>query len=151
MILTLDVGTTTFKGALFNDDGSLCTLESLPMSIVSNSAGVHECDPRQWSEALGSIAKKFSGIGKVRAIVVSGNGPTLVPVLSRPVCRDGILGAETGMAKLWLDRSSVDEAAEISKRIGSFVDPSFSLPKALNLYRNQRDVYDKTLCFVSSF
>jgi xylulokinase len=151
MIFTIDVGTTTFKGALFNDDGSLHTLESLPMSIVSDTEGSYECDPRQWSDALGAICKKFSEIGKIRAVVVSGNGPTLVPVLGRPLCKAGVLGADAGLAKLWLDRSAVDEALEISQRIGSFVDPSFSLPKALKLFRNQRKIYDKTLCFLSSF
>jgi xylulokinase len=151
MILTIDVGTTTFKGALFDSSGKLILSESLPMRICSNGQSSHECDPRQWADALSAICRKFASNGPIRAIVVSGNGPTLVPVLGTPVCEAGSLKAPTAMARLWLDRRATAEAAEISTRMGLFVDASFSLPKALYLYRQERELYDRTLWFLSSF
>lgn len=147
MILTIDLGTTTLKAALFNRDGSL---HSLHHARIGEMAPGHLVDPMRWSIALQELCQRLSPLSAVKAIVISGNGPTLVPVLEEPEVREGILCARTGEARTWLDRRAVSESAEISAMLGTFVDSSFFLPKALYLMRHEKETYERSLCLLSS-
>ena len=147
MILTIDIGTTTLKAALFSEEGVLCSTSHAKVGAPSNSG---EIDPMLWSKALGSVCSALDPLSSVKAVVISGNGPTLVPVLGKPESKDGFLVARTGMARTWLDRRPVSEAAEISERLETFVDSGFFLPKALYLYHNERETYERSLWLLSS-
>lgn len=150
MILTIDVGTTTLKAALFNESRKLISFEYAKIHSESVASNNHEIDPLQWSAALQTVCNKLSPLHNVETIVISGNGPTLVPVLGKPEVKDGMLIARTAKARTWLDRRAVAESAEISEMLGTFVDSSFFLPKALYLFRNERETYDKSLWLLSS-
>ncbi|WP_422478429.1 xylulokinase [Pleomorphochaeta sp. DL1XJH-081] len=151
MILSIDVGTTTCKGALFDDNGYLREMVKVPLSLLPGMDGAQEADPFQWSKALGVICSKISQYDGLRAIVVSGNGPTVVPVFAEPDNNHTILHADSANARLWLDRRAVSEAQEISQRLGHFVDSSFILPQVLHLSRKDQSVYRKSKWFLSSF
>jgi xylulokinase len=84
-------------------------------------------------------------------VVVSGNGPTVVPVYEEPQVVGRIVHAPSANARLWLDRRAVDEAAEISARVGQFVDASFVLPQVLHIARMNPAMYEKSRWFLSSF
>jgi xylulokinase len=147
MILTIDLGTTTLKAALFSEDGILCSAKNARLGTQSN---YHELDPILWSKALSSVCNALGSLSSVKAVVISGNGPTLVPVLGEPESKEGVLFARTGMARTWLDRRPSTEGAEISEVLGTFVDSGFFLPKALYLFRNERKTYDESLWLLSS-
>jgi len=147
MILTIDLGTTTLKAALFSEDGVLCSIRHATIGAQSN---YQETDPMLWSKALSCVCKSLGDLGKLKAVVISGNGPTLVPVFGEPEGGEGLLFARTGMARTWLDRRPVTESAEISEILGTFVDSGFFLPKALYLFRNERKIYDESLWLLSS-
>lgn len=147
MILTIDLGTTTLKAALFREDGVLCSIRHAP---IGKPSPMHEIDPILWSKALAKVCQGLGDLSLVKAVVISGNGPTLVPVWGEPENRDGLLCARTAMARTWLDRRPVRESAEISKLLGTFVDSGFFLPKALYLFRNERETYEKSLWLLSS-
>lgn len=151
MILTLDIGTTHLKAALFQDDGMLASINQVALLPNTASDGSFELDVLQWSSGLADLCAGLTIPATLKAVVVSGNGPTLVPVLGRPRNLNGRLVASAGNARLWLDRRAVREAGEISHLCGSFVDAGFFLPKALYLYRHQRPLYDQTLYFLSSY
>ncbi|MDD2296779.1 MAG: FGGY-family carbohydrate kinase [Sphaerochaetaceae bacterium] len=151
MVLSIDVGTTTCKAALFDADGVLQKLVKIPLSIICETPGAQEADPRQWANALATICQEISTQNKIRAIVVSGNGPTVVPVFAEPALEQGLLYAESAMARLWLDQRAVAEASEISGLVGNFVDASFVLPKVLHLCRNEKELYQRSKFFLSSF
>lgn len=151
MILSIDVGTTTCKGALFDDTGSLKEIVKVPLSLLPRTNGAQEADPYQWSKALSTICSRLSHNSEMRAIVVSGNGPTVVPVYEEPKNHHAVLHAESGNARLWLDRRAVNEAQEISGLIGHFVDASFILPQVLHLSRKEQSIYQKSMWFLSSF
>lgn len=147
MILTIDLGTTNLKAALFSEDGVLCSSRS---STIGTLSDYQEIDPILWSKALSSVCKALGDLSLVQAVVISGNGPTLVPVLGKPKIREGLLHAKAGMARTWLDRRPVSESSEISEMLGTFVDSGFFLPKALYLFRNERETYEESLWLLSS-
>lgn len=150
MVLAIDIGTTTCKAALFDRSGNLQQLAKVSVSIHSDANGAQETAPRYWSAAVATLCDELQAKGNVRSVVVSGNGPTVVPVFAEPTLFDGSLHAQTGMARLWLDRRAVVEAAEISQATGSFVDASFVLPQVLHLSRTAPATYAKTRTFLSS-
>ncbi len=147
MILTIDLGTTTLKAALFSEDGVLCSTKHAKLDAPSHN---NEIDPMLWSKALSSVCNALGELSSVQAVVISGNGPTLVPVLGKPESKEGLLFAKTGMARTWLDRRPVSEAATISEKLGTFVDSGFFLPKALYLFHNERKTYEESLWLLSS-
>ncbi len=150
MILTIDIGTTTLKAALFKESGKLDYLRHAKISSEGDTSDTNEMDPLRWSIALQKLCENLPLLHNVKAIVISGNGPTLVPVLGEPKAKDGLLISQTANVRTWLDRRAVAESAEISEKLGTFVDSSFFLPKALYLFRNERKIYDKCLWFLSS-
>ncbi|MDY0287250.1 MAG: FGGY-family carbohydrate kinase [Sphaerochaeta sp.] len=147
MILTIDLGTTTLKAALFSEEGVPSAVRHAP---IGRSSEEHELDPILWSRALKALCDGLGSLSSVKAVVISGNGPTLVPVLGEPEGKDGLLQARTALARTWLDRRPVQESSEISSALGSFVDSGFFLPKALYLYRNERQTYERSLWLLSS-
>jgi len=151
MVLSIDVGTTTCKGALFNHSGELRESVKIPLSLFTPEQGAQEADPRQWSQAVATICQKLAYHREIRAVVVSGNGPTVVPVYAEPQIVEGILHAPSGNARLWLDRRAVEEASEISALVGQFVDASFVLPQVLHLMRKSPTIYENSRWFLSSF
>lgn len=144
MILTIDIGTTTVKCALFssgeahNDTtvelGSCVAMERTPVAAHHVN---QETDPRLWSNALKAVIARLPQADKtVTACVVTGNGPTLIPCDAK--------GFPVGSALTWLDSRAHREAQEIAKRTGITVDASFPLPKALWLTREQPEVYENS-------
>ena len=150
MILSLDIGTTTCKAALFDATGSLNEMVKVPLSVHSDGNGSQEADPGIWESALASMCKSFDNLSRIRAMVVSGNGPTVVPVFSAVRSEGDTLHADAAMARLWLDRRAVAEAAEVSDLSGAFVDSSFVLPQVLHLSRTQPHNYKRSRWFLSS-
>jgi xylulokinase len=158
MILTIDIGTTSFKGALFTAQGECQHVVSLPLSIKSSSPEYHEAESDQWLRAFADCMAQMASaaLSQVKAIVVSGNGPSLVPVTGMPGAADGsthgadgALHLDAAPALLWLDRRAREESARVSELMGGFVDPSFFLPKALWIKNQQPALYEKTRYFLS--
>ncbi|MBN1686494.1 MAG: hypothetical protein JW852_07550, partial [Spirochaetales bacterium] len=144
MILVFDFGTTTIKAALFNAEGALVSSKSFPIRMQSaEDPTAHEVDPAEWLRAMGSLCTALlpQGASDVRAIVVSGNGPTLVAA--------GSGGRPLRPAITWLDRRGLAEAQFVRDRCGVFVDSSFYLPKILWLKNHEPEAYEKAAHFLS--
>ncbi len=139
MILAVDVGTTLLKAGLFKPDGSLVARAEAPLTLQSHADPLwHESDARGWIRGLAAAVRDLPlpAAGGLEAVVASGNGPTLVPV--------DAAGEPLAPAMTWMDRRCVEEAAIVSAKRGSLIDPTFSLPKALWFFRNRPLVYGKT-------
>jgi xylulokinase len=160
MLLTVEIGTSNFKSAVWDFDGNRLACRSLPLAAVSDGPR-HEADPGQWlaafaqcCAALGSASDKNPAdsataasawtLGDVQAVVISGNGPSLVPVLGEPAAE----GIKAAPARLWLDRRAQAAAAEVSSLMGAYVDPSFFLPKILAVKNEEPDLYRQTRFFL---
>lgn len=133
--LAFDIGSSSLKAALVSEDGRLLGIARRPVPLAHGSDGAHESDARGWVEAaLSAGAEAVSAARRevksleVRAIAVSGNGPTLLAA-------DG-KGEPLGPALSWLDRRAALEAAEVSALAGIAIDSTFYLPKALRLWRS---------------
>lgn len=142
MIASVDVGTSVIKGGIFNREGRPLSQSQSPVSFSSSSAtGTYEIDPHVWVE---SVREVFGNLTfekrEVEAIVVSGNGPTLVPVDES--------GHVLHPAIMWLDQRGIREAGAIIEEAGIPVDSSFFLSKAYWFYKFRPDIYDKTRVFL---
>lgn len=146
MILAFDFGTTVLKGALLSEKGELKRFSSRELEMVQKkNGGLYEADPVQWKSSFKQIAAELLSerdvIPSIRAVAVSGNGPTLVPV--------GMGGESLNPVMSWMDRRATAEARLIKEMGDFYIDPTFYLPKALWLYRNMPDIYEKTRYFLS--
>jgi xylulokinase len=123
------------------------------MAVVPQAPAAEEgreTAPGAWLEAFQTVLGRLGPLGGTEAVVISGNGPTLVPVTGEPEWKAGGLSLAADAARLWLDRRAREEAALISARAGDFVDPGFFLPKALWIKNHQPRLYEGTRYFLSA-
>jgi xylulokinase len=147
MIIAIDIGTTSAKAALFERDGSCRALErvELPPPIGKNPME-QEIAPETWLSATRSLlaslaSQNGSSLSNVECVVVSGHGPTIVPVGNR--------GEILHNAISWMDRRAVLQAEQAKVIIGRYLDPAFNLPKILWIREKLPEVYTKTRWFAS--
>ncbi|MCL2067401.1 MAG: FGGY-family carbohydrate kinase [Treponema sp.] len=147
MLLTIDIGTSVFKSALWDFHGNRLSSAEVPLLINSRGAR-HEANSAQWLRAFEICAANLGNLSKVQAIVLSGNGPSLIPVFDEPELRRDNLLLNAAPARMWLDRRAAREAGEVSTVAGSFADASFFLPKALFIKNNEPELYGRTKYFL---
>ncbi len=148
MILAVDIGTSSVKAGLFDRKGACLALDSRPVEpLASRDPVAHEVRPESWTEALSALVPTLSAAvsgtasGAVECVVVSGNGPTLVPVDAE--------GNALAPAVTWMDRRAIEESVLAGKAAGRFLDPTYNLPKALWFKRHRPEIYEKTARFSS--
>jgi len=148
VLLTIDIGTSSFKSALWDFDGSRLSFAAVPLSISLNDGLKHEAECAQWLHAFESCCKKLGNLAAVEAVIISGNGPSLVPVLGEPSVGEDGLSLPARNARLWLDRRAVKYQEEVKEAAGGFVDASFFLPKILYIKNDENELYRETKYFL---
>ena len=160
MLFTIDIGTSRFKSAVWDYDGNRIAFAAVPLSISLSDGLRHEADSGQWLNAFKECCRSLGApLAGVEAIVISGNGPSLTPVLdasrspaSYPQlqARDLVspFNVHAAPARLWLDRRATKAAEQVSECIGGFVDAGFYLPKALDIKINDPQLYEYTRYFL---
>ncbi len=136
-LLCVDFGTSSIKAGVIGGDGALLgwAHESL---LDDAGADLVRWDPALWSRRLRGAVEQLrsggafgDGAGKgLAALVVSGNGPTIVPV--------GAEGEPLSEAFLWLDRRELRAARGVS----------FYLPQLEWIRRNRPELYERTESFL---
>ena len=108
-VLAVDVGSTALKAALIDREGKVASICSLPYSAPENRYVAEG-----WIWALkGAVDKLMPVEGlKVKALAISGNGPTLVSESGLTLRWN-----EYPAARLNVDETSLDEAHEFSNSI----------------------------------
>jgi xylulokinase len=142
MILAFDIGTTSLKGGVIDGEGRLLArAETRLKPLQIGPPFCHEADANGWLSALALVTAQLAAhrYPDLAAVVVSGNGPTLVPA-------DG-QGRPLGYALTWMDRRAIEEAKQVSEASGVYIDPSFYLPKALWIFRHRPDIYERAAWF----
>jgi xylulokinase len=137
-VLTIDVGTTLIKGALFTPAGEVLVKKRRPLPQAPLFAGDrHEIDPRDWTQGIRDLWAEMAPEAREApaALCLSGNGPTLV-------CTDRE-GTPLGPALSWLDRRSIEETRQIQEKTGSYIDPTFYLPKLLWMRKHQPHLFGR--------
>jgi xylulokinase len=147
MIIAMDIGTTSAKAALFERDGSCFALERVELpSPVGRSPMEQEIAPETWLSATRSLLASLAAhngysLSNVECVVVSGHGPTIVPVGNR--------GEILHNAISWMDRRAADQAERAQGILGRYLDPAYNLPKILWIRENLPEIYSKTRWFAS--
>ncbi len=127
MYCGIDLGTSSLKCLLVDQKGKTLGFAQAAVSLDLQD-GRYCSDPAQWLEALASaISQALSnvpeGASKIRALAISGNGPTLVSLDKKD--------EPVGRAVSWMDKSALAEARQVSLLAGKSLDASFYLPKAI--------------------
>jgi len=148
MLLTIDIGTSSFKSAIWDFEGNRIAFAAIPLSISLSDGLRHETDSGQWLRAFEDSCRRLGAeapLTAVEALVISGNGPSLTPVLKS---EEGGFCVPAAPARLWLDRRAAKAAEQVSALAGGFVDASFFLPKALDIKTNEPQLYEQTKYFL---
>ena len=151
VILTVDIGTSVFKTAIWDFDGRRISYAASDLTFTQSEGLRYETDSALWLKAFENCCGRLSGdvkLSSADAVVLCGNGPSLTPVLADPVFSAGSLSVKTAPVRLWLDKRAKQAAKEVSALSGGFVDPCFFLPKVLDIKTNEPLLYDKTKFFL---
>ncbi len=153
LFLTLDVGTTAVKAALFDRRGTMVASASREYSLETPSPNIVELDAEvYWTtslEALGEVlaAGGEGPPGKVVSIGVCSQGETLISL-------DGA-GRPLRKAIVWMDNRAQKETEELRNHFGHLSqtgqtdwDPSWPATKMLWLKRNEEECFRRTGRFV---
>ncbi len=107
-VLAIDIGTTNVKIALFDLEGNQIIVKR-EKCVNTRQNGSERIDPLVWWNALASTVKKIPKDKKnnIRAISISGQGPTIVPM--------NIKGGFNQKAITWLDNSHTLDITKITK------------------------------------
>jgi len=139
MILSVDIGTSSIKAALIDFDGALLAFSRA--AYERNCAQSAEVWERAFVFALKELVSQAPGC-TARAICISGNGPTLVPVM-----RNG----EALPPLYWNDSRTSFPGGSQGREENSLPEPpSFFLPHAAWLKENSPGVYKSVDLFFSS-
>jgi xylulokinase len=147
VILAVDIGTSTFKAAIFGYDGACLARTAIPMPESGE-----ETESSVWLRAFETAVLRLGTPGNLNgleALVICGNGPTLVPVTGAPELGGTGLSLPAGRARLWLDRRARQESEKVSALAGAYVDPGFFVPKALWIKNREPGLYEKTRYFLA--
>ena len=148
MFIGIDIGTTSVKSVLIDDDQTMVGFASAPLAVSRPRPGWSEQDPADWWQAaaatLDTLAHDHPGpMSDVAAIGLSGqmHGATLLDASGR-VLRPAIL---------WNDGRATAECAEIesacpdARRIaGNIPMPGFTAPKLLWVRRHEPGIFAAT-------
>ena len=157
LFLGLDVGTSSLKALITNEDGGVIAHASAEYPLSTPHAGWSEQDPDHWVAAAHAATRealvRASAAGhadagrRIAAIGFSGqmHGATFVDRANRPL-RPCIL---------WNDSRSADECEELDRTIGAPVIlqrtgnrmlAGFTAPKVRWLQRNEPSLWARTDC-----
>lgn len=130
VILAIDIGTADLKTAFIDKAGDFhdYRIEKIPCGL--------EIDPRKWLLALRAC---LVDPGRATKVIICGNAPTLVPVLTSLDYLD--FSIEVPKAQLWLRGDAAEEARTISDLCGHYIDASFVLPKILKIRKDDPELY----------
>jgi xylulokinase len=136
-IITLDIGSTRTKAALFDREGTLVARHSCLSGNLSRKEKVMvEACPEDWLKATVTSVRQVTAHidGSLLAgLCIASEGPTLVALDKdmNPVYP----------AMLWMDSRATAEAVEISSLLGRKVPPAWLPAKALWLSRHEPHLF----------
>ncbi len=145
--LTIDVGTTSVKTALFDETGKLHAIALKEYRLHTPEENIVELETQiYWDCAVKGVHEvlRKSGVnsGKISSVGVSSQGETLITL-------DGN-GEPVRPAIVWMDNRSVDETRELKERFGTGdtglddMITTWPVTKALWLRRNEPESFSRT-------
>jgi len=153
VLLTVDIGTSVFKSAVWDLEGNRVAFSARPLSISLSDGTRHETDSGRWLVAFAECCRELGEAvppSAIEVVVVCGNGPSIAPALGTPSLDGAAFGESVpaAPARLWLDRRAAQAAEIVSRAAGGFVDAGFFLPKALDIKNREPELYKVTRVFL---
>jgi gluconokinase len=144
-VLALDVGTSSVRAIAFDERGRPVRGEEARTAyeVTHGRGGLAELDADHVVEAARAVYERARGRERVDAVGVSCFWHSLLPVDAR--------GRPVAPLLIWQDTRSAGQAdelarrldpAEVHRRTGAFLHPSFWPAKLLWLREERRDVFD---------
>ncbi len=152
--LTFDVGTTSMKCLLFDENFKEVFFDETEYSLLTPAQDIVEIDPDIYFDTLCGSTNKIANLGinidDIAAITITTQGETLIPINNA--------GKPLRNAIVWIDGRATAEAEEIRSRIASNeiyrttglgeINGCVPAAKLLWIYKNERNVYDNTYKFM---
>lgn len=149
-ILVVDVGTSSLKAMLYNQEGELLFRASQAYDSIFGHENDVEQDPRTWREALVHSLTKTGDFSRdkrvpINAIIVTSQRASIIPIDRN--------GEPLHNAVMWQDKRAIHECAHLQERYslqemyhrtGLRVNPYFSAPKMMWLRSAMPDVYKRS-------
>ena len=147
MFLGIDIGTSSVKAVLVDDEGAVADQASAPLTVSRPHPGWSEQDPADWWVATNRAVTALGAQRRrqVRAIGLSGQmrGATLLDAADRPL-RPAILWNDGRSAAQCV---ALERAVPTSRKItGNLAMPGFTAPKLLWVKQYEPDVFAATRC-----
>lgn len=150
LLLGMDVGTTSLKAVLFDEDGHILAQGSQEYPTSYPRFNWAEQDPEDWWRAACTVLPEVMAAAEanpkaIAGIGISGQAPCLTPI-------DGA-GQPVRPAMLWLDRRAEAECTwlrehvgeeSISRVNGGRIDPYYLAPKLLWFRDHEPTLYRQT-------
>lgn len=142
MVLAIDIGTTFLKVAVVDSRGNVVFRRKRRLYIISSDKSF-EADPYAWESAVMDLTSQLSAelARSVIAVVISGNGPTLIPV--------GRSGTSLCNAILWKDQRAESCSRDIFNKLGEVIPSNFLLSKVYYIKEKEPKLYSKVKSFFS--
>jgi xylulokinase len=154
-VLTIDVGTSSTKTALWTESGTVVAEASRAYALDRPHPLRAEIDGRVWWAAVSETTREVvarSGIdpGAVAGIGIDGIGWTLLPVDAG--------GHPLSPALIWLDRRAEAEARSLAdgphgvwlvQQSANPIDPAYITPKLMWLKAHRPEAFDAARCFLT--
>ncbi|MBR6373235.1 MAG: hypothetical protein IKS20_08640, partial [Victivallales bacterium] len=148
--LSIDIGTSRIKCAVFDERGAMLALRSIRLP---RAASPDLQDAQVWIDSTASLLREITGIqdcGRIDVIALTGNMHALLGVDAQ--------GRPLAPARLWCDNSAIADSDELNARFsgeflkstGNVSTPVFSLPKMLKMKREQPELYCRVHKFLQS-
>ncbi|ULK62290.1 xylulokinase [Proteus mirabilis] len=143
MYLGLDLGTSSVKAIIMNEQGDVVASHSIPLTLSRPHPQWSEQDPQAWWQATDEAIKQLSRtqpMEQIQAIGLSGqmHGAVLLDA-QQNILRPAIL---------WNDGRSVKQCLRLAKQYpqfkeitGNLVMPGFTAPKLQWVAENEADIF----------
>jgi xylulokinase len=148
LVAAIDVGTTGARAVAYELDGAAVAQERHPYRIRTPRPGWAEQDARDWSDgalvALGRLSARVADAGSIRAIGLTGQCPTVVPVNGRaePV-GPGLLYRDNRAAEQAAQMRATVSDSEFHRRTGHVPEAFHIGPKVLWLREHEPETFDR--------
>ncbi len=148
MILGIDIGTTSSKAIVVDENLKVAGEARISHSVDTIKPGFMEQNPEIWWADLCRLTKSLSekvDLAKINAVGLSSMGPNILPVSSSgQALRSAILyGIDTRASAEIEELSSILRSDEVAHIFGRYSSQSI-LPKILWIKHNQKEIFEST-------
>lgn len=152
-LLSVDIGTSSLKAALFDEDLRILAQSKQEYPTYFPGFKRAEQDANTWITAFCTAIHSLLESSKIAASAIEAVSVCGMSSLALPVDASG---QPLGPGLIWLDRRAQEESDFIRENhesrqraiSGNRSDPSNFAPKVMWIKKNQTDVYKKAACFL---